>query len=110
MYYTDDLRKDRIYKVQEYFRSNSLSTCTISGVPKPIVAKKKPEKKYIMDLVALYSYDSKIRDAIESNLPYNITISLDELYSIIPRDRKAKSRYDNLIRFLSLYQISLTIL
>ncbi len=91
------------------FRSNSLSTCTICGVPKPIVAKKKPEKKYIMDLVALYSYDSKIRDAIESNLPYNITISLDELYSIIPRDRKAKSRYDNLIRFLSLYQISLTI-
>ena len=109
VYYTDDLRKDRIYKVQEYFRSNSLSTCTICGVPKPIIAKKKPEKKYIMDLVALYSYDSKIRDAIESNLRYNITISLDELYNIIPRDRKAKSRYDNLIRFLSLYQISLTI-
>lgn len=109
VYYTDDLRKDRIYKVQEYFRSNSLSTCTISGVPKPIVAKKKPEKKHIMDLVALYSYDSKIRDAIESNLPYNITISLDELYNITPRDRKAKSRYDNLINYLSHYQIKLTI-
>ena len=109
VYYTDDLRKDRIYKVQEYFRSNSLSTCTISGVPKPIVAKKKPEKKHIMDLVALYSYDSKIRDAIESNLPYNITISLDELYNITPRDRKVKSRYDNLINYLSHYQIKLTI-
>lgn len=110
VYYSDDLRKDRIYKVQEYFKLNSLSTCTISGVPKPIVAKKKPEKKYLMDLVTLYSYDSKIRDAIEGNSPYNISISLNELYNIIPRDRKAKSRYDNLVNYLSHYQIKLTIL
>lgn len=109
VYFSDDLRKDRIFKVQEYFKSNSLSTCCISGVPKPVVAKKKPEKKYIMDLVTLYSYDSKIRDAIESNSPYNISISLDELYNIIPRDRKAKSRYDNLVNYLSYYQIKLTI-
>ena len=109
VYYSNDLRKDRMYKVQEYFKSNSLPTCTINGVPKPIVAKKKPEKKYLMDLVTLYSYDSKIRDAIESNSPYNISISLDELYNIIPRDRKAKSRYDNLVNYLSHYQIKLTI-
>ena len=109
VYYSNDLRKDRMYKVQEYFKSNTLPTCTINGVPKPIVAKKKPEKKYLMDLVTLYSYDSKIRDAIESNSPYNISISLDELYNIIPRDRKAKSRYDNLVNYLSHYQIKLTI-
>ena len=112
VFYSDDIRQDRMYKVQQYFKANSPLTCNISGVAKPVMPLSKPDKKKLFELIALYSYDNKIQAAVEKNenLPYQFSISLDDLFKLIPRDRKNKSRYDSLVEFLSNnYQITMTI-
>ena len=60
-------------------------------------------------MIALYSYDPKIRTAIESESKYQFTITLDKLFSILPRSRKAKERYNNLINYLKTRNITTTI-
>lgn len=83
-------------EVQEYFIKNSPSTCKIGGVMKPCKRYSKPEKNCIMDMISLYSYDPKIRDSIENETTYSFDITLDELYNLIPKKRKAKDRYNKL--------------
>jgi hypothetical protein len=89
-----------MYAVQEYFKANSDPGCKIKGLTNPCPKYSKPEKGYMIDLAFLESYDANIRNAIENQMPYSFSITLDDLYSIIPKDRKAKDRYNNLIRHL----------
>ena len=44
---------------------------------------------------------TKIRDSIENETPYSFDITLDELYKIIPKKRKAKDRYNKLCKYLN---------
>ena len=109
VYFSDDLNRMRMFNVQEYFKRNSPSTCNISGIQEPVKIKTLPEKKALVDLVLLYSVDPKLRAAVENSQPYQFNITLDKLYSILPKGRKAKDRYTTLINYLKQLSITMTI-
>ena len=90
------------------FRNNP-SSCKIGGIQEPVRPKTLPEKKALVDLVLLYSVDSKLRAAVENSQPYQFNITLDKLYSILPKGRKAKDRYTTLINYLKQLSITMTI-
>lgn len=101
VYFSSDIDYNLMEEVQEYFIKNSPSTCKIGGVMKPCKRYSKPEKNCIMDMISLYSYDPKIRDSIENETHYSFDITLDELYNLIPKKRKAKDRYNKLCKYLN---------
>lgn len=100
VYFSEDIDYNMMYEVQEYFKANSSPGCKIIGLTNPCPKYKRPEKGYMIDIAFLEGYDGNIRKAIENKMPYSFDITLDDLFSIIPRDRKAKDRYNNLIRHL----------
>lgn len=63
----------------------------------------------IFDMILLYTYDSKIRDSIMKGKAYSFSITLDELYNLIPKSRKAKDRYKGFVNFLNTKKIKMTI-
>ncbi len=89
-----------MWEVQEYFKANSDPSRKISGLTNPCPKYTKPEKGYMIDLTFLMGYDANIRNAIENQMPYSFSITLDDLYSIIPKDKKGKDRYTRLIKYL----------
>jgi hypothetical protein len=60
-------------------------------------------------MVALYDYDPNLRTAIINQTPYSLSISLNEIWNIIPRNGKHKGRYKPLINYLKKRQVTLTI-
>lgn len=109
VYFSSDIDYNLMEEVQEYFIKNSPSSCKIGGVMKPCRKYSKPEKNWMMDMISLYSYDPRIRDSIENETPYSFDITLDELYKIIPKSRKAKDRYDKLCKYLNIRLINMNI-
>ena len=107
--FSSDIDYNLMSDVQEYFRENSPGSCRVEGIKRPCRKYSRPEKKLMMDIVSLYDYDSRIRDSIKNETPYSFTITLDELYKIIPKPRKAKDRYKDYIRFLSNKGITMNI-
>ena len=109
VYFSSDIDYNLMADVQEYFKSNSDSSCNIDGILKPCPKYTVPEKKMIFDMILLYTYDSKIRDSIMKGKAYSFSITLDELYNLIPKSRKAKDRYKGFINFLNTKKIKMTI-
>lgn len=109
VYFSSDIDYNLMADVQEYFKSNSDSSCNIDGILKPCPKYTVPEKKMIFDMILLYNYDSKIRDSIMKGKAYSFSITLDELYNLIPKSRKAKDRYKGFINFLNTKKIKMTI-
>ena len=107
--FSSDIDYNLMSDVQEYFRKNSPESCRIEGIKKPCRKYSRPEKKLMMDIVLLYDYDPRIKDSIKKEIPYSFTITLDELYKIIPKPRKAKDRYKDYIRFLGNKGITMNI-
>lgn len=110
VYFSSDIDYNLMADVQEYFIKNSPKDCKIGGIKKPCRKFKKPEKKMMVEMILLYSYDAKIRDSIENGTSYSFTITLDKLYDIIHKSRKAKDRYKDLVKFLRSRRISMNIL
>lgn len=100
VYFSSDIDYNLMAEVQEYFIKNSSEHCRIEGVKKPCRKYTRPEKKQIMDMVLLYSYDPNIRNSIENGTGCSFNIPLDELYKIIPKPRKGKDRYNELVKLL----------
>lgn len=109
VYFSSDIDYNLIADVQEYFIKNSPVNCKIEGIKKPCRKYSKPDKKKMMDMVLLYSYDFNIRNSIENETSYSFNITLDELYKTIPRTRKAKDKYKDFIGFLKNRNIYMTI-
>ena len=109
VYFSDDIDYNLMWEVQEYFKANSDPACKISGLTNPCPKYSKPEKGYMIDIAFLEGYDGNIRKAIENNMPYSFDITLDDLYSIIPRDKKGKDRYTTLINHLLKLNIAMNI-
>lgn len=109
VYFSDDIDYNLMWEVQEYFKANSDPGCKIKGLTNPCPKYKRPEKGYMIDIAFLEGYDGNIRKAIENNMPYSFDITLDDLYSIIPRDKKGKDRYNTLINHLLKLNITMNI-
>ena len=109
VFFSDDCNYELFYRVQEYFKANSPSTCKIAGLNTPCPTYSTPQKGFIFDMVALYAYDPNLRTAIINQKPYSLSITLNEIWSIIPRNGKHKGRYKPLINYLKKRQVTLTI-
>ena len=107
--FSSDLDYNLMEEVQKYFIENSENTCRIWGIQGACRKYGKPEKKLLMDMISLYRHDPKIRDSIENETPYSFDIPLDELYKLIPKTRKAKDRYNGLVRMLNNRNITMNI-
>lgn len=113
--FSEDCSYDLFYRVQEYFKKESELTCKIDGL-KPSSSYKfsKPQKGFIFDLICLYRYDSKLRDAIVNNKPYTLNITLSEIDRILEKRGSGgyprRDRYSGLIKYLQEErQVTLTI-
>lgn len=109
VWFSSDLDYNLMEEVQRYFIDNSENTCRIGGIQGACRKYGKPEKKQLMDLVSLYRHDPKIRESIENETSYSFDISLDELYKLIPKSRKAKDRYNGLVKMLDNRNITMNI-
>lgn len=109
VWFSSDLDYNLMEEVQKYFIDNSDPTCKIGGIQGACRKYGKPEKKQLMDMVSLYRHDPRIRDGIENEKAYSFDISLDELYKLIPRPRKAKDRYNGLVKMLNNRNITMNI-
>ncbi len=110
VYFSDDIDYNLMWEVQEYFKANSEPGCMIKGLPNPCPKYKRPEKGYMIDIAFLEGYDGNIRNAIENNRPYSFGITLDDLYKIIPKGKKAKDRYTTLINYLLKQNITMNLI
>lgn len=110
VYISDDIDYNLMWEVQEYFKANSDPGCKISGLTDPCPKYKKPEKGYMIDIAFLEGYDGNIRNAIENNKPYSFGITLNDLYKIIPKGKKAKDRYTTLINYLLKMKITMNLI
>lgn len=109
VWFSSDLDYNLMEEVQRYFIDNSDPTCKIWGIQGACRKYGKPEKKQLMDMVSLYRHDPKIRESIENETSYSFDISLDELYKLIPKSRKAKDRYKELVKMLDNRNITMNI-
>ena len=109
VYFSSDIKRDVMYEVQEFFKENSKHTCNIRGIAPPVMPKSKPEKKMLLDMLVLYSADANIKTAIENGTPYQFSITLNQLYSVLPKSKKAKDRYNNLTKYLTNRGITMNI-
>lgn len=109
VYWSNDISYRLMLSVQEYFKLNSPDCCKIGGIQGACKYWSKPEKKRILELTSLYSFDPEIRSAIEAEREYTFTISLDELCKLIPKGRKAKDRYNGLVNYLNKRGITMNI-
>jgi hypothetical protein len=109
VYFSSDIDYNLMADVQKYFIENSPDARRIKGIKKPCKIYSKPEKKQMIDLVLLYSHDPHIRNSIENEASCSFNITLDELYNIIPKSRKAKDKYNNLVKFLNNRKIYMNI-
>lgn len=109
VYYSSDVNENMMYRVQEYFKLNSESSCSIHGINPPFKPLSKPNKKLLVDVIFLYSLDSGIKNALQDNKPYTCNISLDKLYSVVKRARRERGLYRGLIEYLKERNITLNI-
>ncbi|MBQ6577711.1 MAG: hypothetical protein IJL91_08190 [Bacteroidales bacterium] len=109
VYFSEDINYQMAWEVQEYFKANSSPSCKIGGLLKPCRILSKPDKGNLYDLTRLYSYDPKIRSAIESGTSYRFTIHHDTLFKLIPWRLPRKSRFSGLQALLDTYNITMTI-
>lgn len=65
---------------------------------------------YLPEIISLCKYDHFIAEHLIRQEKYSLSISLDEIYKLIPKDDKKKRKYDNLVRVLGKMRITLTIL
>ena len=101
VYFSSDIDYNLMYEAQEYFSVNSSKSCIIEGILKPCPKRKKCDKRRLFELICLYDYDKNIRNAIETGKSYSFTITLDDLWNYVKKDKKAKSRYKTTIDFLN---------
>ena len=109
VYFSDDIDYDLVYAVQEYFKVNSDEKCSIDGIACPCKKYSKPEKRTIVDVITLYPHYPQLKMLVEDGKSGVIDITLDELYKLLPKPRKAKDRYTSIVSWLSDKGITLNI-
>ena len=110
VYFSTDIDYNLMFAVQEYFKAVSDPGCKISGLSNPCPKLSRPHKGYLFDLAVLECYDSKIRDAVDDNMSYSFDITLNDLYTLIPKPKKAKDRYSGLVGYMKTYRITMNII
>lgn len=110
VFFSDDMDYNLMYEVQEYFRSNSISRCKISGVMEPIRRLNRHEKNHLFDLSILGTAYPQLIAAYSSHSPLSLDIPKSDLFSILPKDKKSVDRYKPLLAYLQSHNINIKII
>lgn len=65
---------------------------------------------YHSEVISLCRYDPLIAEHLSRQEKYSLSMTLDEIYTLIPKDKKKRIKYDNLVKVLDKMRISLTII
>lgn len=110
VFFSDDMDYNLIYEVKEYFITNSMGGCKISGVDKPIPKLQRHEKNHIFDIAVLCGKFPQLVNAFTAKSDLTIDIPKTELFRILPKDRKSIDRYKSLLGYLQSQGIIINII
>jgi len=116
VWFSDDYSNSFISALDDYFNHNTLRGRIIEPerIPEPLrlmirdsnIGKK---KLFTKELCALMDYEPDIREALKVQRRYQVEISLDDIYRIIPRHDKKRGKYSVLRNNLAKIGIELHI-
>jgi hypothetical protein len=116
VWFSQDYSTSFISALDDYFNHNTLRGRIIEPerIPEPLrlmirdsnIGKK---KLFTKELCALMDYDPDIREALKVQRRYQVEISLDDIYRIIPRHDKKRGKYSVLRNNLAKIGIELHI-
>ena len=112
VYYSNDYNASFIQKLNAYFNHNQFShtrkfeaACDWIGKLKEM----KVDMRVKRDIVRLWDYDNNISTAILDGSGYDLRITLDKLYKLLPKHDKKRAKYNKLSDALSLFKVNLII-
>lgn len=100
--YSSDFSDDFIDELKGYMENKDLSSLNMrqaDDIPEWLefrFDRAKVRSNFRKEIMALCQLDEFILYALQREETYSLRISLDDLYDLIPRDRRKRSRYDNL--------------
>ena len=113
VYYSSDHRDTFIDRIKIYLNYNILIPSKIkANTPlwEILVSQQKKGSYYLKDIRKLVLHDPGLKSAIESRTPYVMTISLQEIGTLIPKKKKLqKDNYRTLVKFLRNLSVCLNI-
>lgn len=114
--YSSDFSDHFICSLHDYMENKDLASLSMQqedDVPDWLedrFDRAKVRSNFRKEIMALCKWDEFILYALQREESYNPRISLDDLYDLIPRDRRKRSRYDNLRSSLRSLGIKLEII
>ncbi len=103
--YSSDFSDDFMCSLKEYMENNDLPPIPTQESDIPDWLEERFERAKIRanfrtDIWTLCKWNNLILEALQRGENYNPRVSLDELFSIIPKDRKKQERYRSLLQAL----------
>ncbi len=103
--YSSDFSDDFMCSLKEYMENNDLPPIPTQESDLPDWLEERFERAKIRanfrtDIWTLCKWNNLILEALQRGENYNPRVSLDELFSIIPKDRKKQERYRSLLQAL----------
>ena len=112
VYYSNDYNASFIQKLNAYFNHNQFSqtgkfeaACDWIGKLKEM----KVDMRVKRDIVRIWNYDKNISTAILDGSGYDLKVTLDKLFELIPKHDKKRAKYNKLSDALSLFKVNLII-
>ena len=112
VYYSNDYNASFIQQLDDYFNKNQFShnrkfeaACDWIGKLKEM----KVDMRVKREIVKLWDYDNNISSAILDGSGYDLRITLDKLYKLLPKHDKKRAKYNKLSDALSLFKVNLII-
>ena len=112
VYYSNDYNASFIQKLNAYFNHNQFShnrkfeaACDWIGKLNDM----KVDMRVKRDIVRIWDYDKNISTAILDGSGYDLRITLDKLFDLIPKHDKKRAKYNKLSDALSLFKVNLII-
>ena len=112
IYYSNDYSESFIQKLSTYFNHNQFSHTRKFEAACDWIDKLKEMKvdmRVKRDIVRLWDYDKNISTAILDASGYDLRITLDKLYKLLPKHDKKRAKYNKLSDALSLFKVNLII-
>ena len=108
IYYSDDINKDLMNDVYDYYRNKTEKSISITGFP--AIEKSKRNSSFLKKVEILCTEYPDLFNSISECKPYTLNIKLKDILKLIPmKDRKSRS-YKSLKELLHKeYQITLSV-
>jgi hypothetical protein len=112
VYYSNDYNASFIKQLDTYFNHNQFShnrefEAACDWIDK--LKEMKVDMRVKRDIVRLWDYDNNISTAILDGSGYDLRITLDMLYKLLPKHDKKRAKYNKLSDALSLFKVNLII-